>query len=77
MNKYYPIDNLKKLSKPMIIEIERNTHMEDKLKDVIRSEMDNVTKMLISPECTDKITLTKWLQSLQRINDICRERNRY
>ena len=76
MNKYYPIDNLKKLSKPIIIK-ERNTHMEDKLKDVIRSEMDNVTKMLISPEHTDKITLTKWLQSLQRINDICKERNRY
>lgn len=77
MNKYYPIDNLKKLSKPMIIEIERNTHMEDKLKDVIRAEMDNVTKMLISPDYTDKIMLTKWLQSLQRINDICKERKRY
>jgi len=51
--------------------------MEDKLKDVIRSEMDNVTKMLISPDYTDKIMLTKWLQSLQRINDICKERNRY
>lgn len=48
-----------------------------KLKDVIRNEMDNVTKMLISSDNADKITLTKWLQSLQRINDICKERNRY
>lgn len=50
---------------------------ETKLKDVIREEMDNVTKMLISSEYTDKVTLTKWLQSLQRINDVCKERNRY
>lgn len=49
----------------------------EKLKDVIRSEMDKVTKMLISPEHSDKITLTKWLQSLQKINDVCKERNRY
>lgn len=49
----------------------------EKLKDVIRAEMDKVTKMLISPEHSDKITLTKWLQSLQKINDVCKERNRY
>ncbi len=49
----------------------------EKLKDVIRSEMDKVTKMLISSEHSDKVTLTKWLQSLQKINDVCKERNRY
>ena len=51
--------------------------MEEKLKDLIRAEMDSVTKMLISPEHSDKITLTKWLQSLQRINECCKNRNRY
>lgn len=50
---------------------------EEKLKDVIRDEMDKVTKMLIEGGRTDAITLTKWLQSLQRINDVCKERNRY
>ena len=48
-----------------------------KLKDVIRNEIDNVSKMLITSKDTDKIIFTKWLQSLQRINDICKERNRY
>ena len=47
------------------------------LKRTIQDEMEKVTKMLISPEHSDKITLTKWLQSLQRINDVCKERNRY
>lgn len=50
---------------------------DSKLKKVIRDEMDNVMKMLLSFEYDDKLTLTKWLQSLQRINDICKERNRY
>lgn len=47
-----------------------------KLKDFIKSEIENVVKMLISPN-GDKITLTKWLQSLQKIDNICKERNRY
>lgn len=47
------------------------------LKRTIQDEMEKVTKMLISPEQSDKETLTKWLQSLQRINDVCKERNRY
>ena len=50
---------------------------EEKLKDVIRDEMDKVTKMLIDGGSTDAIIITKWLQSLQRINDVCKERNRY
>lgn len=57
---------------------ERKTIMEDlKLKKVISEEIERVTKLLISSECGDKITTTKWLQSLQRINDVCKERNRY
>ena len=48
-----------------------------RLKDVIREEMDKVTKMLIDGGNANAITLTKWLQSLQRINDVCKERNRY
>ena len=49
---------------------------DSKLKILIREEMDKVTKMLISSG-GDKVTLTKWLQSLQKINDLCKERNRY
>ena len=51
--------------------------MKETLKEIIRSEIDNVTKMLLSSDYTDKIMITKWLQSLQRINDVCKERNRY
>ena len=50
---------------------------EEKLKQVIHDELDKVTKLLISSESGDRITITKWLQSLQRINDVCKERNRY
>ena len=50
---------------------------EEKLKNVIREEMDKVTKLLIERGSTDAIIITKWLQSLQRINDVCKERNRY
>jgi len=50
---------------------------EEKLKNVIREEMERVMKMLIDGGSTDAIIITKWLQSLQRINDVCKERNRY
>ncbi len=50
---------------------------EEKLKDVIRDEMDKVTKMLIDGGSTNAIIITKWLQSLRRIDDVCKERNRY
>ena len=50
---------------------------EEKLKDIIRDEMDKVTQMLISGGSENAIIITKWLQSLQRINDVCKERNRY
>ena len=43
---------------------------EEKLKQVIHDEMDKVTKLLISSESGDRITITQWLQSLQRINDV-------
>lgn len=50
---------------------------EEKLKNVIREEIERVMKMLIEHGSTDAIIITKWLQSLQRINDVCKERNRY
>ena len=50
---------------------------EKKLKNVIREEIERVMKMLIENGSTDAIIITKWLQSLQRINDVCKERNRY
>lgn len=50
---------------------------EKKLKNVIREEIERVMKMLIDGGSTDAIIVTKWLQSLQRINDVCKERNRY
>ncbi len=51
----------------------------EKLKDVIREEIDKVSKLLADEETvfTTKYALTKWLQSLQKINDTCKERNRY
>lgn len=51
----------------------------EKLKDVIREEIDKVSKLLANekPVFSTKYTLTKWLQSLQKINDTCKERNRY
>ena len=60
-------------------EYERGINManEEKLKNVIREEMERVTKMLIERGSSDAIIITKWLQSLQRINDVCKERNRY
>ena len=53
--------------------------MNDKLKDVIREEMEKVSKLLVEDKVvfTTKYALTKWLQSLQKINDVCKERNRY
>lgn len=51
--------------------------MEEKLKEVIREEMDKVTKMLIDSGSQNAAIITKWLQSLQRINNVCKERNRY
>lgn len=50
---------------------------EEKLKDVIREEIEKVTQLLINGGSQNAIIITKWLQSLQRINDVCKERNRY
>ena len=70
---YYPIKQiLNSARKEFKIVMEEN-----KLKDVIRDEMDKVTKMLIENGSRDAVIITKWLQSLQRINDVCKERNRY
>ena len=51
--------------------------MEEKLKDVIREEIDMVTKLLIENGSQNAIIITKWLQSLQRIDNVCKDRNRY
>ena len=50
---------------------------ETKLKDVIQKEIKDVTQMLIASGSKDGIIITKWLQSLQRIDDVCKNRNRY
>lgn len=79
---YYPIKQLIKTANTLY-KIENKERKKEKmptndskLKQVIRDELDNVMKLLLSSG-GDKIVLTKWLQSLQRINDICKERNRY
>ena len=48
-----------------------------KLKEVIRKEISDVTNLLIASGSTDAIIITKWLQSLQRIDEVCKNRNRY
>lgn len=50
---------------------------DSKLKKVIQEEKDKVTKMLIENGSSNSVMLTKWLQSLQRIDDVCKDRNRY
>ena len=50
------------------------------LKRTIQDEMDRVTKLLIQGgenDHTRHALFKEWLQSLQRINDVCKERNRY
>lgn len=51
---------------------------DSKLKKLLRDEIDSVTKQLVT--CDDNshsYVLKQWLQSLQRIDDLCKERNRY
>lgn len=56
----------------------RSMEKEPKLKDVINEEIRTVTALLISGEHHDaSIIKTKWLQSLQKIETICKNRNRY
>ena len=52
---------------------------DSKLKIAIREEIDKATKILSTSVSTPvSIALVKqWLSSLQRINDICKDRNRY
>ena len=49
---------------------------ETKLKNVIREELDKVTDLLIETGGSEE-TITKWLLSLQRIDNVCKDRNRY
>ncbi len=51
---------------------------ENTLKGVIRKEIDTVTNMLLTND--DKLVvrvLKLWLQSLQTIDETCKNRNRY
>ena len=48
---------------------------ESKLKKMIREELDKATNELLHG--TAEETAKKWLQSLQRIDGYCKERNRY
>ena len=51
---------------------------ESTLKKLIHDEMDKVSRMLVSEDFKEQtFMLTKWLQSLQRIDDVCKNRNRY
>ena len=51
---------------------------ETKLKDVIREEMDIVTDLLLDNGGKHLVDIvTRWLKSLQRIDKVCKERNRY
>lgn len=53
-------------------------HMPDaKLKEVIRKEISDVTNLLIAGGSSNAVIITKWLQSLQRIDEVCKNRNRY
>ena len=48
---------------------------ESKLKKMIREEIDKATNELMKWDAEE--TAKKWLQSLQRIDKYCKERNRY
>ena len=53
---------------------------ESTLKKIIREEMERVSKKLVECEDNDitaRVYLKVWLQSLQRIDDVCKNRNRY
>ena len=53
--------------------------MEEKtLKGVIREEIDTVTSMLLTIDESVVVHVLKlWLQSLQTIDNVCKNRNRY
>ena len=51
----------------------------EKLKNVIQEEQQIATKYMLSDAISKnvKVFVKKWLQSLQKIDNICKERNRY
>lgn len=50
----------------------------EKLKATIKEEIDKVMyKLIDSNTAKDSGTLKEWLQSLQRIDTVCKNRNRY
>ena len=52
---------------------------ESKLKQTIRQEMDKVKDkiILINGKAPTETIYREWLQSLQRIDKVCKDRNRY
>ena len=51
---------------------------ESTLKKTIREEMEKVTTMVVEDSGLPKdIIIKRWLQSLQRIDSVCKNRNRY
>ena len=54
-----------------------NMTNDSKLKTIIREEREKVNAEILKSGSTHGTIITKWLQSLQRIEDYCKERNRY
>lgn len=51
---------------------------ESTLKKTIREEIEKVTELMVEDNDFPKFVITKrWLQSLQRIDSVCKNRNRY
>lgn len=51
---------------------------ESTLKKTIREEIDKVATMMVEDSGLPKdIIIKRWLQSLQRIESVCKNRNRY
>lgn len=50
---------------------------DSKLKTIIREEKEKVTQEILKSGSLHADVVNKWLESLQRIDDYCKERNRY
>ena len=50
---------------------------DSKLKCIIREEREKANAEILITGSTHGTVITKWLQSLQRIEEYCKERNRY
>ena len=50
---------------------------ESELKKIIREEKEKVTREILKTGSLHAEVVNQWLLSLQRIEDYCKERNRY